>query len=120
LTGTLVLMMRKTVEGFQRISGGEIQAAAGAEKACTASLGAFIHQGGTGHRNGRKFSQMEGFLKRLYAQIFRDPAKSRADDAGSILLACPVNPLVSMRKRGAALVKRGMQFFDQCDTLEAR
>jgi hypothetical protein len=43
LAGTLVLMMRKTVEGFQRISGGEIQAAAGAEKACTASLGAFIH-----------------------------------------------------------------------------
>lgn len=62
----------------------------------------------------------KGFLKGLYAQIFRDPAKSRADDAGSILLACPVNPLVSMRKRVAALVKRGMQFFDQCDTLEAR
>jgi len=62
----------------------------------------------------------DGFLKRLYAQIFRDPEKSRVEDADSILLACPVNPLVSISKEGAALVKRGMQFFDQCDTLEAR
>jgi hypothetical protein len=59
LAGALMLMMRKTVEGFQRIGGGEIQAAAGAEETCTASLSAFIHQGGTGHRNRWKFSQKE-------------------------------------------------------------
>jgi len=52
-----MLMVSKILEGFQRICGGEIQAATRAEKAGAATLGAFIHQGWPGNRSGRQFSQ---------------------------------------------------------------
>jgi hypothetical protein len=52
-----MLMVGEILEGFQRISGGEIQSTARAEKAGTAALGAFIHQGWPGNRSRRQFSQ---------------------------------------------------------------
>ena len=55
--GALVLMVGEIVEGFERVSGGEIQTATRAEKAGVATLGALIHQGGPGERTGRQFSQ---------------------------------------------------------------
>jgi hypothetical protein len=36
-------MMRKTVKSFQRVSGREIETAAGAEEASASGLGALIH-----------------------------------------------------------------------------
>ena len=46
LAGALALMVGKILKGVERTSGGEIQAAARAEKAGSAALGAFTHQCG--------------------------------------------------------------------------
>jgi hypothetical protein len=51
--GALVLMVGEILEGFQRVSGGEIQTATRAEKAGAATLGALVHQGGPGERTWR-------------------------------------------------------------------
>src|ERR1700724_4129891 len=59
---TLVLMLGKVLKGFQRVRGGEIQAAVGAIKARSAVLAAFIHQCGPGYRSWRQFSQDKDFL----------------------------------------------------------
>jgi len=50
-------MVGEILEGFQRVSGGEIQTATRAEEARIATLGALVHQGGAGERTGRQFSQ---------------------------------------------------------------
>jgi len=55
-----VLMVGEILEGFQRVSGGEIQTATRAEKAGAATLGTLVHQGGSGERTGRQFSQNRG------------------------------------------------------------
>jgi hypothetical protein len=55
--GALMLMVGEILEGFQRVSGGEIQTATRAEKAGAPALGALVHQGGPGERTGRQFSQ---------------------------------------------------------------
>jgi hypothetical protein len=52
-----MLMAGKVLKSFQRIGSGKIQPAARAEKAGSAALGAFIHQGWPGYRGGRQFSQ---------------------------------------------------------------
>ena len=49
--------MGEILEGFQRVSSGEIQTATRAEKAGAATFGALVHQGGAGKRTGRQFSQ---------------------------------------------------------------
>jgi hypothetical protein len=48
-----MLMVGEILEGFQRVSGGEIQTATRAEKAGAAILGALVHQGGPGERTWR-------------------------------------------------------------------
>ena len=48
-----VLMVGEILEGFQRVSGGEIETATRAEKTGAATLGALVHQGGPGKRTGR-------------------------------------------------------------------
>lgn len=48
-----MLVVGEILKGFQRISGGEIQAATRAEKAGSATLGAFVHQRGPGDRTRR-------------------------------------------------------------------
>jgi hypothetical protein len=55
--GALRLVMGEILEGFQRVSSGEIQTATRAEKAGAATFGALVHQGGAGKRTGRQFSQ---------------------------------------------------------------
>jgi hypothetical protein len=50
---TCMLMVGEILEGFQRVSGGEIQTATRAEKAGAATLGALVHQGGPGERTWR-------------------------------------------------------------------
>ena len=59
-----MLMVGKVLKSFQRIGSGKIQPAARGEKAGSAALGAFIHQGWPGYRSGRQFSQ-NGFLARI-------------------------------------------------------
>ena len=65
--GARVLMVGEILEGFQWVGSGEIQAAARAEKAGFATLGALVHQRGPGYRTRRQFSQNGFLLLELYA-----------------------------------------------------
>jgi len=58
----LMLMVGEILEGFQRVSGGEIQAATRAEKAGSATLGALVHQRGPDERTRRQISQNSSSL----------------------------------------------------------
>jgi len=52
-----MLVVSKALKGFQGIGGGKIQPATRAEKAGSATLGAFIHQCAPGNRSRRQVSQ---------------------------------------------------------------
>jgi hypothetical protein len=68
LAGALALMVGKILKGVERTSGGEIQAAARAEKAGSAALGAFIYQRGPGDRTRRHVRKVD-LLREFYACI---------------------------------------------------